>query len=383
MYCGTHSSLPKEFSLRRYSFQGAALFALMVSLLWLSACGALSVPTSTPATTPHSNSSLTIVPVPASATVGVAYGATLGVSGGTAPYAFLLKSGQLPGGIQLDATTGNISGTPTAPGSFSFAVSVSDSKGLSKQQPLLIAVADSTNNNQNKARSFSNLQQSSGWGAAGQGPPNFINCSPSPCDGISFSMKQGVASPSISGAATQYNVGGTAVYTDAFFNNHLIGPFSSQGLPDNNKTLVPTYSKFTYDVYFYGTNLELSQAVEFDINQFFNDIGFIWGHECRIAGGHEWDVWNNVTAHWIPTGIPCNPINNAWNHLTIQVQRTASNQLLYQSITLNGVTNQLNQYYDHGSAPGWYGITVNYQMDGNYQQSPYTVYLDELTFTYE
>src|ERR1700681_4296872 len=276
MYCGTHSSLPKEFSLRRYSFQGAALFALMVSLLLLSACGAFSVPPSTPATTPHSNSSLTIVPVPASATVGVAYGATLGVSGGTAPYSFLLKSGQLPGGIQLDASTGNISGTPTAPGSFSFAVSVSDSKGLSKQQPLLIAVADSTNNNQNKARSFSNLQQSSGWGAAGQGPPNFINCSPSPCDGISFSMKQGVASPSISGAATQYNVGGTAVYTDAFFNNHLIGPFSSQGLPDNNKTLVPTYSRFTYDVYFYGTNLELSQEVEFHINKFFNDIGFIW-----------------------------------------------------------------------------------------------------------
>jgi hypothetical protein len=380
MYCGRHSSLPKDFSLKRYSFQGATLFALMVSLLSLSACGA---PSSTPATTSHSNSSLTIVPVPASASVGVAYGATLSVSGGTAPYSFLLKSGQLPGGIQLDATTGNISGTPTAPGSFSFAVSVSDSKGLSKQQPLLIAVTDSTNNNQNKAKSFSNLQQSSGWGAAGQGPPTFINCSPSPCDGISFSMKQGVASPSISGGATQYNLGGTAVYTDAFFNNHLIGPFSSQGLPDNDKTLVPTYSKFTYDVYFYGTNLELSQAVEFDINQFFNGIGFIWGHECRIAGGHEWDVWNNVTAHWVPTGIPCNPINNAWNHLTIEVQRTASNQLLYQSIRLNGVTSQLNQYYDHGSAPSWYGITVNYQMDGNYQQSPYTVYLDELTFTYE
>jgi hypothetical protein len=57
--------------------------------------------------------------------------------------------------------------------------------------------------------------------------------------------------------------------------------------------------------------------------------------------------------------------------------------LLYQSITLNGVTSQLNQYYDPGAAPGWYGITVNYQMDGNYQQSPYSVYLDQLTFSYE
>ncbi len=196
-------------------------------------------------------------------------------------------------------------------------------------------------------------------------------------------MSQGISSPSLSGEATQYNLGGTAVYTDALFNNHLIGALSSQNLPDSNHTLVPGYHNFTYDVYFYGTNLELSQAVEFDINQFFNNLGFIWGHECRIAGGHEWDVWNNLTAQWTPTGIACNPVDNAWNHLTIQVQRTADNQLLYQSITLNGVTSTLNQYYDPGAAPGWYGVTINYQMDGNYEQSPYSVYLDQLTFSYE
>jgi hypothetical protein len=178
-------------------------------------------------------------------------------------------------------------------------------------------------------------------------------------------------------------LGGTAVYSDALFNNHLIGPFSSQGLPDNNHTLVPMYHNFTYDVYFYATNLELAQAVEFDINQFFNNLGFIWGHECRVAGGNEWDIWDNVNAHWIPTGIACNPVNNAWNHLTIQVERTADNQLLYQTITLNGVTSTVNQYYNPGSAVNWYGITINYQMDGNYKQTPYTVYLDNITFTYE
>jgi hypothetical protein len=65
------------------------------------------------------------------------------------------------------------------------------------------------------------------------------------------------------------------------------------------------------------------------------------------------------------------------------VQRTSNNQLLYQSITLNGVTSTLNQYYNPGSAMSWYGVTINYQMDGNYEQSTYTVYLDDLTFTYE
>ena len=99
--------------------------------------------------------------------------------------------------------------------------------------------------------------------------------------------------------------------------------------------------------------------------------------------GNEWDIWDNVNQHWVPTGVACHPTNNAWNHLTLQVQRTSDNQLLYQSITLNGVTNTLNKYYNPGSAPGWHGVTVNYQMDGNYQQSPYSVYLDDLTFTYE
>jgi len=197
-------------------------------------------------------------------------------------------------------------------------------------------------------------------------------------------MNQGVKSPSMSGQASEYNVGGTALYSDALFNNHLIGAFSSQGMPDTNQTLVPALHDFTYDVYFYGTNLELSQAVEFDINQFYDSMGFIWGHECRVAGGNEWDIWDNQKAHWTPTGVPCHPNDNAWNHLTIQVKRTSNNDLLYQSITLNGVINNLNLTFPHGSAPAdWYGVTINYQMDGNYRQDPYNVYLDNLTFTFQ
>ncbi len=57
-------------------------------------------------------------------------------------------------------------------------------------------------------------------------------------------------------------------------------------------------------------------------------------------------------------------------------------QLLYKSITLNGETNTLNWTYNPGSTDGWWGITINWQMDGNYQQDSYSVHLDELTFTY-
>ena len=411
---------------------------LLASLRWLTACSGVSTAAPSPVSNTSSPAPLTVSSTLPSATVGTSYDSALKVTGGTAPYTFSMSSGELPSGIALADKTGTFSGTPSAAGSFSFAVLVTDDSGISKQQALQLTVLNSAGSGSSGsggsgtggsgsggtsgggsgsgsggsgsggsgsggsggsgsggggsgggplgalANSFTEIQQSGGWGQYGQGPPDFIDCSPSPCDGITFSMQQGISSPSMSGSSTEYNLGGTAVYTDALFNNHLIGPFSSQGLPDNNHTLVPTYHDFTYDVYFYGTNLSLSQAVEFDVNQFFNSQGFIWGHECRIAGGNEWDVWDNVNAHWVPTGIACYPLENAWNHVTIQVQRTADNQLLYESITLNGQTNPVNAYYDPGTAPSdWYGITVNYQMDGNYEQSPYSVYLDELTFWYQ
>lgn len=260
-----------------------------------------------------------------------------------------------------------------SPGTYNTVVEEWDKCGGASTAPVTITVG---------GNSFTNLQHSSGWSGYGQGPPDFVDCSPSPCDGITFWMTQNIKSPSMSGEASEFDLGGSTDYGDTLWNNHLIGTDSSQGMSDPNHTLVPTLTNFTYDVYFYGSNLGLSQALEFDVNQFFDNLGFIWGHECRIAGGNEWDVWDDQTAHWIPTGIPCYPNNNSWNHVTIKVQRTSNNQLIYQSITLNGVTSNLNWTYGPGSAPGWYGVTINYQMDGNYEQASYNVYLDELTFSY-
>ena len=356
----------------------AGLTATLIFLLGLSACSGYSVPatgsSAASGTSSSSTSSIAISVTPATAVVQ---------SGASTPFKAQVFN-ILNTSVTWSASQGSISSSglynaPHVTASTTATISATSVADPSKTATASVTILPPPI----AGNSFSNLQQSGGWGQYGQGPPDFVDCSPSPCDGITFSMAQGVKSPSMSGASTQFNLGGTADYTDALFNNHLIGAFSSQGMPDPNQILVPTYHNFTYDVYFYGTNLELSQALEFDINQFFNNLGFIWGHECRIAGGHEWDVWDNVNAHWVPTGVACNPNSNAWNHLTIEVQRTSSNQLLYESITLNGVTNTLNQYYNPGSAVNWYGVTINYQMDGNSQQSPYAVYLDDLTFTYE
>jgi hypothetical protein len=286
----------------------------------------------------------------------------------TAPY----KLAYVVSGAKLDTELS------LGPGTYNTVVQEWDNCGWSASKPITITVISGSGG------TFTNLHQGKGWTGYALLPPLYEICQTCNPGGpqITWSMTQGITSPSLSGNSTKFSIGGTTPYADALWNNHLIGDFSSQGLPDYDHTLVPSLYNFIYDVYFYGSSLETSQALEFDINQFFNGLGFIWGHECRIAGGHEWDIWDNIAAKWVPTGVSCKPLSNSWNHVTIQVQRTSDKRLLFQSITLNGVKSTINKYYSPGASPGWYGITINYQMDGNSKQNSYTVYLDELNFTY-
>jgi hypothetical protein len=266
------------------------------------------------------------------------------------------------------------------PGVYDTVVQEWDNCGGAATTPVTITVGGGGGST---SGTFTNLHQQSSWTGYGLLPSAYnicTSCSPSGPQ-VTWSMTHNISSPSLSGNSSLMQIGGDTVYSDVLWNNHLIGNFSSQGMPDNNHTIIPALHNFTYDVYFYVEDPSVSQALEFDINQFVDGLSFIWGHECRIAGGNEWDVWDDQSGSWHPTGIACNPLANAWNHLTLQVQRTSDNQLLFQSITLNGVTSTLN-YYGTPTPTTWYGVTVNYQQDGNHEQTPYSVWLDKLNFSY-
>ncbi|WP_260736837.1 Ig domain-containing protein [Tunturiibacter lichenicola] len=61
-----------------------------------------------------------------SATEGTAYSAPLSATGGTPSYIWSISSGKLPAGLTLAATSGTISGKPTATGTSSFTATVTD-----------------------------------------------------------------------------------------------------------------------------------------------------------------------------------------------------------------------------------------------------------------
>jgi hypothetical protein len=68
--------------------------------------------------------------------VGQNYAATLTATGGFPPYTWKI-AGSLPPGINLDSSSGNLSGTPTTGGDYSFGAIVTDSQGQSARNPNL------------------------------------------------------------------------------------------------------------------------------------------------------------------------------------------------------------------------------------------------------
>ncbi len=80
-------------------------------------------------------------PLP-SATADETYTVILNATGGTGAYTWSISAGALPAGLTLDPATGIISGTPTASGTFTFTVLVTDEDGTTAQKEFTLEVVE-------------------------------------------------------------------------------------------------------------------------------------------------------------------------------------------------------------------------------------------------
>ncbi|MBV8207084.1 MAG: hypothetical protein JO041_09850 [Acidobacteria bacterium] len=246
-----------------------------------------------------------------------------------------------------------------APGAHYVVVQSWDSTGAVQKAPLNINVAGSAP----AGTTIADIDQRSGWqnctvcaGAGGNGTA------------ASFSLTQNVASPSMDGRAAHFWLGGSTPYSDALWWNQLGAE--------------PNARHFVYDVYFYYTNPNAPQALEFDVNQSVGGIKYIFGTQCDIRGSHQWDVWDGASKHWVATGIACPaPPTYRWNHLTWEFYRSGTNQGTFVAITLNGVKTYVNRTFNQIPS-STNELNVAFQMDGNYAQQAYDVWLDKISLTY-
>jgi hypothetical protein len=236
-------------------------------------------------------------------------------------------------------------------------------------------------NGGSSGKTLSAIQGATGWDQWGELPPTDNTCD-APCGGkVSFSMAQHEGSISKSGNGTKFSIGGSTPYADVLYSNPIMGQRSTL-IPDSDQKLIPTLHNFTYTTWVYVTDASVTQSLEFDINMYLNSKGLEWGTQCNHLGDGDWDIWDNVNAHWVSTGHPCK-MQDGWNQVTLQVQRESNDDLLYQTITMNGTTYNINTTMAPFGVPSqWYGMTVNFQMDGDYKMSSNTAYLDDFNVSY-
>lgn len=220
----------------------------------------------------------------------------------------------------------------------------------------------------------------------GQGPgisqiqnmPGWINCSSVLATGAVCAAGLGVAksqlvqsqtSPTVNGGTSaEFRLeGATHPYSNALY-------WIPLGGGDN-------VTHFTYDLYFLVDDGDASQALEFDVNQTFGGTRWTWGSECNFNADQKWDIWNDAGGVWVPTSAPCTHFpSNTWIHLIWTLERVG-NQVHYITLQVNDQTYDIDTYYTAQS--NWYAdeIDIAFQMDGNYEQQPYNVWLDNVTLT--
>ena len=146
------------------------------------------------------------VPPAAEAT---AYSASLATSGGQPPYQWSIVSGTLPAGLQLNPSTGLLSGSATQTGTFTFNVQSTDAASQTAQQSYSLTVSG---------------------GGPGCGPPTYS------CSRTDFNIAQMPATPPDVGNLK----GANTIVTDPAFGNRIVR------ITDANTNPSPSFLNRTY-----------------------------------------------------------------------------------------------------------------------------------------
>jgi hypothetical protein len=251
-----------------------------------------------------------------------------------------------------------------APGQHTLEVMAEDNKGYISATILNVTVISQSQT------TISSIQAMPGWqSCSAKFPPGSGRAGQICAAGLGTAvstMTENQSSPAMDGKSAHFTMGGPTAYSNMLYFNPVAG--------GNN------VSHFIYDLYFYVDNPALPQALEFDINQTYGGSRWVWGSECNFKGTGKWDIWDDVNG-WKPTSIDCNPFPaNTWIHLLWNVERVG-NQVHYISLTVGDQTYNVDTYYSN--QPNWTleEIDVAFQMDGDYAQQPYNVWLDQVQLT--
>lgn len=207
---------------------------------------------------------------------------------------------------------------------------------------------------------FSNIEAMSGWHMCSA-------CAGAGAD-ATYSMQQGINSPSLNGNSTKFNLGGTTPWSHALFYKTVSGN--------------STATHFVYDLYYYFKTPSASSGMELAFNQRRGYQWYKWDTQCSYLSG-IWRVYDDKNKKWLDTSIACKrPSAYTWTHLILEGQRY-NGKVVYISVTVNGTKHYFNRsVYPQQMSSSASQVGIRYEMNGNGSQNDYSTWGNKFKLTY-
>jgi hypothetical protein len=189
----------------------------------------------------------------------------------------------------------------------------------------------------------------------------------------SYNMTRGITSPTLDGSSSQFWIGGSYAFKNAYW---YIGHSGSPSTPVN-------YLKYEFDIYVPGQYVSAPQAIEFECQQKANGYVYNFAWQADYARG-QWRIFDYITRAWEPTKVPLKKFSgDTWHHVIAEYHAQGSN-VVHDALTIDGVRYSVG--ISHGAK--YVGGTSHYltnafQLDLNGSATPFKVYVDGMKVSYK
>ncbi len=201
------------------------------------------------------------------------------------------------------------------------------------------------------------------------------------CEGAPAWGKESAASPSLDDQSLCGGLTGGAAYSNVHFYRHLLSE--------------PAANRFTLSLSFYFTptttfnnqgSPSVIQALEFTMNKWYRSQRYEFAVQWQNvgSGAPQWRYWDpNRADPWVDLGIGDVLEGEQWHSLVLEGEISAG-QVHYLAVTIDGQRYGLDATVAPAAAPGEPDrLAVAFQLGGNYAETPYDVYVDEVSFIRE
>lgn len=124
-----------------------------------------------------------------------------------------------------------------------------------------------------------------------------------------------------------------------------------------------------------------SFGIEYNVNQVINGGWYKFSTQCSLGWG-IWQVWDAANRGWVKTTAPCTaPQPLTWSHVRLEYAR-ANGQTHFVSITVDGNTYAVNKaFYPQPTSYTNGDFGVHFQLNGNADMVPYSVWVKNMTLS--